>query len=177
MGARDLRDLPDALAILVRRGGLFDQNEALQANVFEDRAETSSPDTGRRGGKGIAIHRNRHIVTWLPLPAGDLGSVFDEEDVKNRLIALLALHANTGMLQGAIVALAVSVEPVSMLLLGKAGDTERRTSAQFLFTMKPNASLRIEPTSSVEAIALTSHAVEIADELVAQLALRLQSLR
>ena len=33
--ARTLRDLPDALAILARQGGLFDQNEALDAHAYE----------------------------------------------------------------------------------------------------------------------------------------------
>ncbi len=176
--ARALRNLPDALSILGRQGGLFDQNEALQAGAFEDRAEASSSgDGGRLGAKGIAAYRDRHVVTWLPLPYGNLGSVFDEEDVKNRLIASLALHANTGLHDGGEVALAVSVEPIAMLMVGQAGEIERRSSAQFLYTMAPRSSLRIDPKEAVPASALGAQAAEIADELMAQLALRLGSIR
>jgi len=176
--ARVLRDLPDALSILGRQGGLFDQNEAVQSRAFEDRAEAFSPGNGsRHGAKGIAAYRDRRVVTWLPLPYGNLGSVFDEEDVKNRLIASLALHANTGLHDGGEVALAVSVEPITMLMVGRAGDIERRSSAQFLYTMASTSSLRIEPNDSVPASALGAQASEIADELTAKLALRLGSLR
>ena len=176
--ARAMRDLPDALAILGRQGGLFDQNEALQTGAFEDRAEACSPGNGGRlGGKGIAAFRDRHVVTWLPLPYGNLGSVFDEEDVKNRLIALLALNANTGLHDGSEVALAVSIEPITMLMVGQAGEIERRSSAQFLYTMAPSSSLRMEPKDSVPASALGAQATQIADELTARLALRLSSIR
>lgn len=176
--ARALRDLPDALSILGRQGGLFDQNEAIQAGAFEDRAEVSSSGNGSRpGAKGIAAYHDRRVVTWLPLPNGNLGSVFDEEDVKNRLIASLALHANTGLHDEGEVALAVSVEPITMLMVGEAGDIERRSSAQFLYTMAPKSSLRIEPNDSVPAAALRAQASEIADELTAKLALRLGRIR
>ncbi|MDC8974669.1 toll/interleukin-1 receptor domain-containing protein [Mycobacterium marinum] len=176
--ARALRDLPDALAILGRQGGLFDQNEAVKATAFEDRAEASTPGSGfRQVAKGIAAYRDRHVVTWLPLPYGDLGSVFDEEDVRNRLIASLALHAKTGLHEGGEVALAVSVEPITMLMVGQAGDIERRSSAQFLYTMAPKSSLRIEPNASVQASLLGARASEIGDELTAKLALRLGSIR
>lgn len=176
--ARVLRDLPDALSILGRQGGLFDQNEAVQAGAYEDRAEASSPGNGtRHGAKGIAAYRDRRVVTWLPLPYGNLGSVFDEEDVRNRLIASLALHADTGLHDGADVALAVSVEPITMLTVGHAGDIERRSSAQFLYTMAPKSSLRIEPNDSVPASVFAARASEIADELTARLALRLGSIR
>jgi TIR domain len=176
--ARVLRDLADALSILGRQGGLFDQNEAVQAGAFEDRAEASSPGNGNRhGAKGIAAYHDRRVVTWLPLPYGNLGSVFDEEDVKNRLIASLALHANTGLHAEGEVALAVSVEPITMLMVGQAGDIERRSSEQFLYTMAPKSSLRIEPNDSVPASALGAQASEIADELTAKLALRLGSIR
>lgn len=176
--ARALRDLPDALSILGRQGGLFDQNEAVQAAAFEDRAEASSAGGGlRQAAKGIAAYRDRRVVTWLPVPYGNLGSVFDEEDVRNRLIALLALHADTGLHEQGEVALAVSVEPITMLMVGQAGDIERRSSAQFLYTMAPKSSLRIEPNASVQASVLGARASEIADELTAKLALRLGSIR
>jgi hypothetical protein len=176
--ARALRDLPDALAILGRQGGLFDNNEALRDGAFEDRAEASSSgDGGRLGAKGIAVYRDGHVVTWLPLPHGNLGSVFDEEDVKNRLIASLALHANAGLHDGGEVALAVSIEPITMLMVGQAGEVERRSSAQFLYTMAPSSFLRIDPNETVPASALGAQAAEIADELTAKLALRLGSIR
>lgn len=176
--ARALRDLPDTLAILGRQNGLFDNHEAIRSGAFEDRAEASAAgDGGRLGAKGIAVYRNRHIVTWLPLPYGNLGSVFDEEDVRNRLIALLALHANTRLHDGGEVALAVSVEPIAMLMVGQAGEIERRSSAQFLYTMAPSTSLRVEPNETVQASALGAEAVVIADELTAKLALKIGSIR
>ncbi|WP_197497332.1 toll/interleukin-1 receptor domain-containing protein [Mycobacterium sp. 852013-51886_SCH5428379] len=176
--ARTLRELPDFLASLGRQGGLFDNNEAVRADAFEDRAEASSAgDGGRLGHKGIAVYRDRHVVTWLPLPQGNLGSVFDEEDVKNRLIASLALHADTGLNVQGEVALAVSVEPITMLIVGQAGEIERRSTAQFLYTMTQSSSLRIDPREAVPALALGAQAAEIADELTAKLALRLGSIR
>ncbi|OBI65132.1 hypothetical protein A5667_27480 [Mycolicibacterium fortuitum] len=176
--ARELRGLADALAIVGRQGGLFDHNEALQVDAFEDRAEASSVGDGnRRGAKGLAAYRDGHVVTWLPLPYGNLGSVFDEEDVKNRLIASLALHVDSGLHVGGEVALAVSVEPIAMLMVGQAGDVERRSSAQFLYTMAPRSSLRIDPNETVPASALGTQAAEIAEELTAKLALRLATLR
>jgi TIR domain len=176
--SRALRDLPDALSILGRQSGLFDQNEALQASPFEDRAEVSaSGNGGRLGTKGIAAYVDRRVVSWLPLPYGSLGSVFDEEDVKNRLLASLALHSGIGFYDGGEVALAVSVEPITMLMAGQAGEIERWSTAQFLYTMAPKSSLRIEPNDSVPASALEAQAAEIADELTAKLALRLASIR
>lgn len=175
---RALRDLANLLAILGRQRGLFDQNEAIDTSAFEDRAEAHSAIGNRvTADKGITVYRDRQIVTWLPLPHGNLGSVFDEEDVRNRLIALLSIHAGSSLLGGTKIALAVSVEPITMMMVGSAGDVERRTSGQFLYTMAPNSSLRIQPTNTVEASALTTHADQIAEELTAQLALRLQSLR
>jgi hypothetical protein len=176
--ARALRDLANPLAILGRQRGLFDQNEAIDTSAFEDRAEAhSARGNGITADKGITVYRDCQIVTWLPLPHGNLGSVYDEEDVRNRLIALLSIHAGSSLLGGTKIALAVSVEPITMLMVGSAGDVERRTSGQFLYTMAPNSSLRIQPTNTVEASALTTHADQIAEELTAQLALRLQSLR
>ena len=64
-----------------------------------------------------------------------------------------------------------------MLMVGPAGDVERRSLAQLLYTMSPNSSLRIEPKNAVEVFSLTTHADQIAEELTAQPALRLQSLR
>lgn len=176
--ARELRELPNALAALGRQGGLFDQNEAVQAEAFEDRAEAhSSVGGGRNDGKGIAAYLDRHVVSWLPLPYGSFGSVFDEEDVKNRLIASLALHASTGLHDKGDVALAVSVEPITMLMMGRAGVTEKSSSAQFFYTMTPRSSLRIDPKESVSVSALNDQAAEVAEELVARLALRLASIR
>ena len=74
-------------------------------------------------------------------------------------------------------ALAVSVEPIAMLMVGQAGEIERRSSAQFLYTMAPRSSLRVDPKEAVPASALGAQAAEIADELTAQLALRLGSIR
>lgn len=173
--ARALRGLPDALASMARASGLFDQDEALQMQTLEDHVVVSA--AGAADSKGMAAYRDRHVVTWLPLPHAMLGSVFDEEDIKNRLIASLALHADTGLLDRTEVALAVSIEPIQSLVVGKAGDIQRQSSLQLLFTMTPNSSLRIEPEATVAAADLSSYGVPIAEELTARLALRIASLR
>ena len=109
---------------------------------------------------------------------GNLGSAFDEDDIKNRLIAMLSIHAGVGLMAIATqVALAVSVEPISMLMVGPASDVQRRNSGQFLFTKAENSSLRIDAENAVDAATLIANADQVADELTAKLALRLQSLR
>ncbi|GFG65510.1 hypothetical protein MKUB_30000 [Mycobacterium kubicae] len=176
--ARSLRELANALPALGRQSGLFDQTEAVEAGAAEDRAEAHATGAqGWRGSKGIAVERDRGVSSWLPLPHGSLGSVFDEEDVSNRLVAALALHASTGLHEEGEVALALSIEPISMLMVGRAGEVETRSSAQLLYTMAPKSALRIEPTDSVPVSALGARAAEIAHELTARLVLRLAAIR
>lgn len=106
---------------------MFDQNEALRVGALKDCAEVSACDTaGRLGAKGIAAYRDRRVVSWLPLSYGNFGSAFDEEDVKNRLLASLVLDADTELHNEGEVTLAVSVEPITMSMVGQAGEIVSR---------------------------------------------------
>lgn len=173
--SRQLRVLPESLAAVARLGGLFEQSEGLQTTATEDCAGVQSIE--RQGGKGITVYRDREIVSWTPLPKAFMGAVFDESDVTSRLAAMLGLHIKTGLIECDQIAIGVSVEPLSTLIVGAVAEVVQRNSAQFVFVMTPDASARIEPIDAVSLEALTMHTDEVAEELTAKLALRIGSLR
>ncbi|QQM51883.1 toll/interleukin-1 receptor domain-containing protein [Rhodococcus pyridinivorans] len=174
LGARELRELPERLTVLGRQSGLFEQAEGADSTVQEGFAETRV--AGRfdaAGDRGLRVYKNREIVSWLPLPHDNLGSVFDEKDIRNRLVAILGAHATSGLLTGAEVSFAVSVGPVMLMTIGSADIVDNRSSASLMMSSASNDSVRIEPSESVERTALRSSLNEIADELTSQLVLKL----
>jgi hypothetical protein len=173
--SRRLRALPDSLASVARLAGLFEHSEGLQTIASEGSAGIRSIE--RQGEKGVIVYRDREIASWAPLPKAFMGSVFDESDVASRLAAMIGLHIKTGLMECDQIAIGVSVEPVSTLMVGTAADLMHRNSAQFLFMMNADSSARIEPVGAVSLAALTSHTDGVADELTARLALRIGSLR
>jgi hypothetical protein len=176
--SRALRALPEEITILGRQSGLFEQSESVDATVDETRAIARTDGRNRNSGdRGIAVYKSREIISWAPLPHDNLGAVFDEEDVRNRITALLATHVSSGILIGENVAFAVSVGPVMMLTVGSASMINNRSSASLVMSSSANTSVQIEPTDYVSLRALTASTDEIADELTARLALKLDSVR
>ncbi|MFC8042999.1 hypothetical protein [Nocardia sp. NPDC057353] len=104
-----------------------------------------------------------------------LGSVFDEEDVRNRIAGLLRAHQQTALIDAGRVSFAMRLGPLSMLTIGQVSGMERRSSASL--TMTSRSSVLIEPTDSVSAQELKTAVAEVAEELTARLALELPSSR
>jgi hypothetical protein len=176
--SRTLRELPTKLTVAARQRGLFDQREAVHESVDEEKAvvKSAAGHSVALGDRGLAVYKNREIITWATLPHDQLGSIFDEEDINSRLAALLTLHASTGLIADGIVALAVSIEPIMMLMVGSASDINRRSEGQYRFHMTSNSSLRIDAVDAVDAKSLISAPNDVADELTSRLALKVKSL-
>jgi hypothetical protein len=176
--SRVLRELPEPLSVVGRQAGLFEQSEGLHPSTTEDSVTVTTADQyGSLGARGITVFKDRELVSWTTLPHDQLGSIFDEDDVKNRIAALLALHVKTGLLVSDRVAFGVSIEPISSLMVGSAGDIQKRSSAQFLFSMSSGSSLRLEPAETAYTQTLATALDQIAEELTAKLVLRIESLR
>jgi hypothetical protein len=93
--------------------------------------------------------------------------VFDLDDVRPRLTALIGLLRTIPLPDPERTAFAIRVEPLTMVGIGSASTLGHRTQTQLPFASRQTCT--IAPDDAVPTTALDAHVPDVADELAARL--------
>jgi hypothetical protein len=158
-----LEELGGELAALGRSRGCLPQDEDLTTGVSDEVAGAFV--TGRDAWSGLAVHREGQRSVWGPLIRARVGSVFDRDDVTDRLSlwleALLAIELDP---PGTVVPVA-GLDPVGILREGPVDPSSPMT-----FPVGLPARVRLGSDDSVRFDVLRETVREAALELTARLA-------
>jgi hypothetical protein len=166
ISARALADLGDALAGRMRRSGLVDEHAGLDTRTVQDAiylllgdappARWNSAAEGR--ALGLRIGNSGQVSVWASLPRDGLGAVVDPDQLPIQIAGMLRLIGHTQAVSSPQVAIAVGVEPVSTLSIGKVSDMPRSSAQLLKMSDRP---LRVEPDELVTVAALDAGAPEV----------------
>ncbi|WP_433420919.1 toll/interleukin-1 receptor domain-containing protein [Microtetraspora malaysiensis] len=169
---RVVAGLPGKLIEIGRQQGLFDLGEAVNADTTSNAVWTATG--GRQPGlSGIAVTRSGQRATWTPLPGDRLGSIFDPEDVIDRVRRLLHLLSELP-LSAADFAPAAVIEPANLLAIGNVAAVGTRSSATLTMSEGPVVS---PPEGSLRFNVIRDRATDIAEELTVRLQAALRERR
>jgi hypothetical protein len=121
----------------------------------------------------LLVSRGGQVGAWVTLPHDSLGPIFDLDDAGARMAALIETLLALDVPQPERVAFAVAIEPASMLMLGRAAEVGRRSSASL--PMTGLTAVRVEPDDDLPSPNV-GDVTGIAEELVARLEARCRAL-
>ncbi|WP_409464182.1 SEFIR domain-containing protein [Amycolatopsis sp. GA6-003] len=128
-----LRAVAGTLAAAGRAHGLFSMGEEVQDRA--DGLAAAWTRAGRDGGgSGLAVLRSGQRSAWFALPTATIGSVLDQHDVQARLSASLVALAQLELPDPGEAALAIGLEPCSLVWEGSLADRHTSTVSMPLRT-------------------------------------------
>jgi hypothetical protein len=169
---RRLGRMGEELAVIGRNAGLFSATQALAVEANDRYAYVMAQPQRHQDEIGLAVTRVAQRSVWLTLPHDSMGSVFDRDDLRPRLAALIKLLRSIPLPEAEQIAFALHVEPLSLLSTGSASAIGHRSSTTMPFASRNFCS--IEPEDTVSPQALDANADDVADELTERLAAALR---
>ncbi|ORW70370.1 hypothetical protein AWC23_17100 [Mycobacterium saskatchewanense] len=166
LSARALAELGDAVAGRMRRSGLVDERAGLETRAAQDAIYLLLGDDAPAGWNsaaeartlGLRIGQSGQVSAWASLPHDGLGAILDPTQLPLQIAGMLRLIGHTQAISSPHVAIAVGLDPVRTLSIGKVSDMPRNR-AQFL-TMSDQP-LQVEPDELVTLAALDAGAPEV----------------
>lgn len=169
---RRLSRMGEVLAAIGRNAGLFSATQALAVETNDRYAYVMAQLQRHQDEIGLAVTRPAQRSVWLTLPHDSMGSVFDGDDLRPRLAALIKLLRSIPLPEAEQFAFALHVEPLSLLSIGSASVIGHRSSTTMPFASRNACS--IEPEDTVTPRALDANVDDVADELTERLAAALR---
>jgi hypothetical protein len=165
--ARRLQAMPDALAALGRREGLFTNAEGLACDSSANSAWAKAKHRQNFDVAGLEVTRDGRRSAWSSLPRDMMGSILDRHDLVQRLSLLLRTLV---LVEGPLptrFAPAVGIFDASSVAEGSAAQVPR-TSVEFHSRLM-GENIRVPAEESVPARLLVDDAAEVVEELAARL--------
>jgi len=165
LSARQLRETAALLAGRVRALGIVSASAAIEVDSDMVSAWACPVEGDRRPAAddiwpdavlGVRISSRGQRSVWQRLPADRMGSLLDPEDLPGRIGTLLRLLGSLMPANNGLWALAIAVNPSTILGVGPLGSLGRRSSAQM--TAPGRGPLRVAPDESVSVGALNDGA-------------------
>lgn len=169
--SRQISELTASLAGRVRSAGIVDDSLPLQVTQAEDGALLVATPAGRPVGiggasravlSGVRVAPDGQASVWGTLPGDTMGSVVDLDDVTQQLAGMLRLVGQLRVIASPDLAVAVGVDDISMLTVGRVADLPRHSAS---FPSTSSAPVRVPPDELVTAAALDIAAAEAARPL------------
>lgn len=165
LSARAVAEVGDALAGRMRRSGLIDERAGLDTRTAQDAIYLLLGDDAPAGWNsaaegrtlGLRIGQSGQVSAWASLPRDGLGAVLDPAQLPLQIAGMLRLIGHTQAISSPQVAIAVGIEPVGTLSIGKVSDMPRSSAQLLKMSDRP---LRVEPDELVTAAALNTGAAE-----------------
>jgi TIR domain len=170
---RRLRRTDEELAEIGRSAGLFSATQALNGEVNARYGCVMSQPGRQQDEIGLAVTRTGQRSVWLALPHDSMGAVFDRDDLRPRLAALIKLLRYIALPEAECITFALRLEPLSLLSIGSASTVGHRSSTTMPFASRNSCT--IEPEDSITLQALDANVDDVADELTERLAAALGS--
>lgn len=172
---RRLRHLAEELATAGRTRRLFTIVEQLRTDSNDQAAWATSTSTDHlHGPAGLAVHRDGQRSAWAPLPRDDLGAVLGLDDLVGRIEELLNLLAVIDLPAPIQAAIAVGVEPSSLIAEGRIVEMP---CSRATMGSRREPHIRIQPDDVLPYTDLLNHGRDVAEGMAARLiaTLRIES--
>jgi len=169
---RRLSQVGNELASAGRNAGLFGSGQALTIDADDRRAHAVSQPGRQVDEAGLAVTRTGQRSVWLPLPHDTLGAIFDPDDMRPRLAALLRVLRSLPLPDPDQIAFALRIEPLMLLSFAVAATVGHRSQAQMPFASANSCS--VNPEDAIGVAALDANFTDVAEELTARLAAALK---
>lgn len=173
--SRQMSELATSLAGRVRATGMVNDTQPVQVARAEDGAvlvaAPATPPVGTRGAdapklSGLRVAADGQVSAWGLLPRDMMGSVVDPDDVAGQLAGMLRLVGQLRVIDSPDLAVAVGIDDISMLSLGRVADLPRQSAS---FPSTSSEPVRVPPDELVTVAALDAAAAEAARPLAAGL--------
>jgi hypothetical protein len=122
LSASHLRRIAATLTSLGRRHGLFAETEGV--SPWSDQTAVAATTDGF-ASCGVAALRSGQCGAWRPLPKAKIGYVLDENDLRDRVTALLALLAEMDIPRPTHVVPTLGIQPATSVWEGSVSDLNR----------------------------------------------------
>jgi hypothetical protein len=165
---RRLRQMGDELATIGRTAGLYSVARALTIEANDRHAYAISQRGRQQDEAGIAVTRTGQRSAWVTLPHDSMGAIFDQDDIRPRLSALIKLLRSMSLPDSEQITFGLRIEPLMLLSVGSASIVGHRSQSTMPFVSRNSCS--IEPEDSVTWQALEANVEDVADELTERLA-------
>jgi hypothetical protein len=170
---RRLSTVGDELAAVGRSAGLFSSGQALTVDANDQRAYAIAQPARQVDESGLAVTRTGQRSVWHALPHDNMGAVFDPDDLRPRLTALLGLLRSISLPDPERIAFALRIEPLMLLSFASASTVGHRSQAQMPFASRNSCS--VDHTDALDTTALDANLADAAEELTARMAAALKS--
>jgi hypothetical protein len=159
--ARLLTDLETALPGRIRDLAQLEHSRALATTRLDGAVVVTSGSGMRRTAQpqllGVRVAADRQVSVWAGLPGDDLSAVLDPDALPAQIAGMLRLIGGLRIIDTANVAVAVGLDPMTMVAVGRLADMANgRTIASM--SSEP---LRLLPDEQVSCAALDVGAAEV----------------
>jgi hypothetical protein len=162
--ARVLAELPERLVEAGRSHGLFTSTEELRIETVGHSVGAHTVEY-KTGPSGLMVFRDGQTSAWTPLPSDDLGAVFDNEDVADRVDRLLAALLAIPLPRGGEIFPAIALQPA----ISVTADSVRAMPRNRASGMWRTQEVRVNPEDAVSYEDVIDHRYDVAAELTARL--------
>lgn len=150
--------------------GLDPQREPLGATTIslpEPRRRFDEVDPGTL--RGVRLAPSGQFSLWYTLPKGRMSlPVADQDDLAERIAEGFRLTGRLNVLRSDRLAVAVGIDPATMITIGRVSELATRTSAQIAGSGRLDH-IHVEPDETVSKAALDTGAIEAARPLARRL--------
>ena len=167
--ARVMAEFSDALPTRIRESGLVAANEGLSttrpggAVIIGIANRPTGWNTPREPQLlGVRLGIDGQTSSWASLPGDGMGSILDATQLPEQIADLLRVIGLMRVIQSRHVAIAIGVDPATMLSTGRVTQLPRQSASMLSMSDRP---VRVPPDELVTTAALDVGAPEIARSL------------
>ncbi|WP_226531964.1 toll/interleukin-1 receptor domain-containing protein [Microbacterium paraoxydans] len=161
-----LQTISTELVGVGRDGGLFPPTAAVDAGYDSSVAYARAAGSRDGDAAGLLVTRGGQRTAWITLPHDGLGSIVDADQLIPRVSQVLHLLMVVEAPLAERYAFTVTVQPEMMVIVGDSSTIGRRNSASM--RTGRGASFPTSMPDSVRGGAISTHADELAGEVVAR---------
>ena len=165
--ARRLTALQEELPAVGRQAGLFRQADGVETRLSSDFVAAWTRSDRERDVAGILISATGQRTIWHTLPHDSMGAVFDPEDLRPRLEALLQALVRLPVEKAQEYGVALRLRPITSLSIGPVSTLGSRTSMSMPFAMRDE--IAVDALDCLRSDALEVCLSDVAEELTARL--------
>jgi hypothetical protein len=164
--ARIMSDLANAVPARLRESGLVDASEPLDISrpagaIMISVPYRRAPWNAVRESQllGIRLSADGQVSVWATLPGDGMGSILDDIELPKQIAGLLRLIGQLRVVDTPNVAIAVGVQPTTMISTGRVAQLPRQSAGMLSMSDQP---IRVHPDELVSQAALGVGALELA---------------
>jgi hypothetical protein len=178
---REMLQIADGLAPALRRANVVASTAAIDVTSGEEAVIAHFPATPRQWNqpvdaqlRQVRVGTSGQVSVVTSLPRGSMAAIFDPAEVGKQVTMSLRLVGTLQVIGSTTVAIAVGVEPTTMLAVGSISELRNANSVSLGISSE---ALRLEPDEAASRDALDSGAHDVAATISRLLARKLSRSR